>query len=237
MNDVDRIELKKIVETRTWMVNDARLFTWAKCAGRLKEMEKLGIGGGNFLVTLGLFSILNFLSKVYYLLQSDAALWTKEEVEDIKKALKNCPDTKGASPPFVGSPKRSEMDCFIKFALALEFPLFSGVKDLSKAEQTERYIKIWGSYRNKLAHMAMPDQAAISIDFADREYEGINGVAELLDGNTESAFVKDGDRYAVYTDLFARDIEKWVGWLKLEIDNQKFSDERIIATLNWIKGV
>ena len=109
----DREELKNLIEQRTWMVNDARLFTWAKCAGRLKQLEGIGIGGGNFLMVLGLFSVLNFLSKVYYLLHDDGAVWTSDEVRAVKRAIRGCPDANGATPPLVGTPKKSELNCFI----------------------------------------------------------------------------------------------------------------------------
>lgn len=232
-----REELKKAIEERTWMVNDARLFTWAKCEGRQKIIEKLKIGGGNFLTVLGLFSVLNFLAKTYFLLHDGSGIWTIEEVRQISQELNKSPETKGAVPPPVGSPKQSEAECFVKFALDLEFPLFQDSKQLSTTEQRELYEKIWRSYRNKLAHMAMPAHAAITLDFGNRNYEGIDGVAELLDNNTEPAFVKQGANYAVYPDLFIRDIKKWIGWLNQQIDDpDKFPDEQIQATLDWING-
>lgn len=224
-----------MVEDRTWMINDARLFTWAKCEGRRKTIEKLNLGGGNFLVTLGLFSTLNFLSKVYYLLHDNAKLWTKEEVDLIKKELKSNARTKKAKPPFVGSPRKTERDCFIKFASDLEYPLFNGSKELPISEQKVLYDKIWNSFRNKLAHMAMPDGTATALDFGDMSY---NDAVEILDINTDAAFVKQEDRYVVFPDLFARDIKEWVRWLNQKIhDPKKFNEQRVIATINWIKSV
>ncbi len=184
-----------------------------------------------------LFSILNFLSKIYYLLHDDAEIWSQEEIERIKNGIKNCQGAKGAMPPFANSPKISECECFIRFALDLEFPLFPGGKELSQTEQRILYNKIWKSYRNKLAHMAMPDCPVIAIDFGERKYEGIDGVSELLEGNTKPAFIKQGEQYAVYPDLFTRDIKKWIGWLKLLIQEPgRFSDNRINATIDWIEN-
>lgn len=233
----DRVELKRLIEKRTWMINDARLFTWAKCDGRLKIIEGLKIGGGNFLVTLGLFAVLNFLSKAYYLLQEGSEVWSEEEIKKTKKILRKLPKGTKAFPPVFGSPKKTERDCFIDFALALQFPLFSNSKELSKKEQTERYSEIWESYRNKLSHMAMPKHAAVTLNFADLKYEGSGGAEELLEIDTSPAFIKSGTLYAVRIDFFARDIKKWVNWINQEIDeNPKISDERVKATLNWTKN-
>lgn len=221
------------------MIDDARVFTWAKSGSRRQEVERLGLGGGNFLATLGLFSVLNFLSKTYYLLHDDAERWTKEEVERVRKAIKKYPEARGAVAPFVGSPKISEKECFVRFALALDFPLFAAGRELTTKEERQCYEDIWNYYRDKLAHMAMPNSAVVAIHFEQhRQYEGVDGVANLLDGNTDPAFVRQGDRYVVYPDLFARDIKKWVEWLNYRIQDPRIVRvERVLETLNWIKTV
>lgn len=56
--------MKRLIRERAWILNDMRIFTWAR-HNHLTELEQRGIGGGNFLMVNGSFSVLNFLSKTY----------------------------------------------------------------------------------------------------------------------------------------------------------------------------
>jgi hypothetical protein len=229
-----REELKNLIEERAWMISDAQIFVWGKCEDRHEQLANDGIGGGNFLVTLGMFAVLNFLSKAYYLLHDDAELWSEEEVRRVKRALRSCPDSHGAVPPFKGAPKRSEKACFIEFADAMDFPFFLGEEDMPQSDRRQIFERMWDSYRNKLAHMAMPGQAISSVgDYAGRPY---SEVRQMLDGNTQPAFVESNGAYLPITDLLSRDIRKWVDWLKTEVDYGGFSDRRIRAAIDWIRS-
>src|SRR3989338_5901049 len=63
-------QLKELILHRTNMItNDCRTFLAAKtqCTSTLRMAQKGEIGGGNLLCAIGLFSLLNLLSKVFIL--------------------------------------------------------------------------------------------------------------------------------------------------------------------------
>jgi len=91
-NDLEKLksELVSEIKLRTnFIINDNRAFIHSKI-----QQSSLGqnfiypIGGGNFLMTLGVFSILNLLSKINSVLNG-TKLWTKEEKEKLDEALRN----------------------------------------------------------------------------------------------------------------------------------------------------
>ncbi len=76
-------ELKEIVrETVAATTYDCDTFLNVKC----QAFEHIK-GGGNFLMTIGLFAVVNFLAKVYRHLIEPAAFVTKQDVAYAKQLL------------------------------------------------------------------------------------------------------------------------------------------------------
>lgn len=151
-------ELVREIKLRVnFIINDNRAFIYSKIQqATLSQNFIHPIGGGNFLMTQGVFSVLNLLSKINSVL-SGSDLWTKLEKKELEEALKKFKKTypkyiKLSLTIFPNQIKKTEKDCFVDFYNDTKNIVSWGIKDKEYANN------FWRDFRNKLAHIALPHQ-------------------------------------------------------------------------------
>lgn len=175
-----RLRMRTDLEQRCKMIiNDTYTFLWAKTSMsdaflESVKVEKLPLGGGNFLSVLGLMTVLNFLGKIYAIIKDpmifEKIVDTRKEYQSEYLSSKSVQEfirkwssaglleTKGfrynsKSESFEHKfyPFNEEL-CFIR--LLKDAPI--------KALDLEAYRLAYRSYRNSLAHTAIPNDPIFS---------------------------------------------------------------------------
>jgi len=158
------------------IVNDCRTFIYAKTKmpSDNELVEADWPGGGNFLCTLGAFSILNLLSKVNEVLDG-GGVNKKTELDRIKSEFS---DFREKYPNhanllkhlivagFAGNTVKPENACFVK--------LYKDTKTFINwgFPRKEDAGKFWDAFRNKLSHVALPADAVAA--FSPHDIQGKN---------------------------------------------------------------
>ncbi len=193
----------------SWIINDIKTFQylrWNKPG--LIEREKLG--GGNILSILGLFSVLNYLGKIYKTLQS-GKIHTRETNADDKKYFTE-------EQAF----KRLNMDC--------PFDIVNPKNDIN-------LTNIWKIFRNTLAHTAQipqGNQALVLIQDAHNIPPDLP--KKLIKESPDKAFTQiSTDCFVCVVDRLILDVEDILGWVVDNLD-KKFEEDNIGIASKWIKG-
>ncbi len=196
------------------ITNDCRTFLAAKTQSkRTFDLHKSGeIGGGNILCAIGLFSLLNLLSKVFVLAKNyDRYMKTETEKGTV-----------------------NETDAFAEFISYLQSKDFDLGLPLAKSENK----KIWGLIRDELSHMAWPAGAISSysamepneIDLSKLEFM-VNGFAPPF----YEARINEAKELICNTDRLYISMPKIVDLLNDFIDNA--DNKNVEKTYKWLGGV
>jgi hypothetical protein len=202
------------------------------------HIQKWETGGGNFLMALGLFAVLNFLAKVHrHLTDPDAfiAQNDREIVNETIKGLKKDPKLKvileGKNtrwlPPRVGDV--NEKESFIKLVDALPNKIDLGIPD----DKGESAGEIWNSLRNSLAHMAWP-KSPLGAYSTFPESTTMRELRWMIDSGQKS-FYKYQDCLVYNSDKLNIDVYKIAEWICTKIEKGIFSNANIGGTLKWMR--
>lgn len=203
------------------IIYDTNTFLWARLDH--PEQIKNDIGGGNLLMGIGLFAVLNYLGKVYMLLRHDAG--TKPgEVAELNEFLKANPQFEG-----VVEPKRpgqiNETKAFME--LAHDAPHSFGISE-------DQFVMVWRALRNKLTHTLTPGQRKTVWTFVVKDALYANMKPALMSRN-DPVFTVENGHLNCFVDLLSRDVERILDWLVERIDTGKFTIERLNATYEWME--
>jgi len=173
--DLTQIKQKLIqeVQQRTeFIVNDIHSFIYSKIMQTDDNRSYIHtIGGGNFLCTIGIFSVLNLLAKVNSILNGK-----KYENKNGKWDIYD-----------KNNKKVTERKCFVELYENTKSLIRWGLKDKVETES------FWNKYRNSLSHVTVPkdgvaaydpkqlkgtdfDTLIISIKQDNRDIYGLNGI-------------------------------------------------------------
>jgi len=225
-----REKLKSLtLETTGGVINDCLTFTKLRLQHN-SLYKQLNSGGGNFLMALGLLSVLGFLSKIYSVLSNREAVVDEKKhqsLKNLKCQIEQFPDIdknlfKKFILPRVGS--LNEEDAFVNFIVKVQS---ENVDYLGLDENSAR--KVWKFYRNKLAHLTVPlapvgvyDKDLSHMDWVDIEY--------LI--SKQGSFLVRDNLILCNSDKLVQNAKKLSIWLSTYIDT--CDDENIENALNWL---
>lgn len=211
MNLKDRKDLAMEIELHSrLMLADIDTFVWLKMDQKSlydSTAKQLGIGGGNFLSVLGLFSILDYLAQIYTVLR-----------------LGNIPKKrKGVIQP--------ETEQFERVCKLLSDSV--GNWRLTKSQ----IRKSWDFFRNEITHRAYPKSIIFTVTFGDiRNFTEFSNV-DLLKLSPEASpfgFDSNGKPFCL-VEVFNLNIKKIIIWLSNEIENNLiYTQINIDNVANWI---
>lgn len=232
MNKIDRKEIAEYIENRcNFLLRDTNTFVWAKTNVSQTfdlDYDHCNIGGGNMLMVHGLLAIINYLAKIYYILNKGDKLRDEEKEKFLIEHLKTKLEYKGKelkiNEYFLLKPYINETNAFTYFISESPVDWCLG-KDEPKT--------VWNFYRNKLAHLALPRAMVRADGAADESYCTRK---EKIARSEGKAFTKVNDKYECNADLLQRDTEILINFVCTAIQNaDKFSEERIGELLEWYK--
>lgn len=162
---------------------------------RSSDMQKYNLGRGSFVTAISLFSLLNFISKIFTILKhGDDVLVTEKDIEEYEKlkiAIKSNPQLKWSQvKKYFIKPRLGDINELDAFVLMIELcPIDFGIDKTNK----EQIKEIWRNYRNKLTHI-ISLKGAISA--------GQMLINEVIEPSSEGMYLKNLDfikgRLSVY---------------------------------------
>lgn len=236
-------QLTEHIKVRVEMlVNDCRTFIYAKTKmandHELEEAE--WPGGGNFLCTLGAFSILNLLSKINEVLDG-GDINKKTDLDRIKSEFstfkKKFPDHANLLKHlivagFAGNTAKSEKSCFIKLYKDTKTFINWG---FSKKEDAGKF---WDAFRNKLSHVALPANAVAAFSPHDIKNKNYLNIVSRESRSKSPIFGPNGinDRKeiidALAVERLVENINKISEYIVAKVD--KCSDQKTIDNISEI---
>jgi hypothetical protein len=222
-------QLVKLLDSSTWLLNDCRTLLWARFHPD-RPLDNASLGGGNYLITMGCFSVLSLSCKVLWVLQGKD-VWTEEGVEAVRERLKELRKTyrglKDARAPRPG--EINEQAAFANFVSHVPVDLGLVPSDKQAAELA------WKELRNTLSHMAgLPFGAGAAV-FLPTDGGTFDEAFAELDSRPEKAITRGKRGVTCNADVLVRDLETAVSWLCGEITTGKFPQERVEAALAWAR--
>lgn len=242
MDDQAKLKLQAEVRQRVrFLANDCRtLFCvrqeqteWYRL-NQPTSPDQLALGGGNFLMVLGLFSALNFLAKVHRLLTKPDVFVTPDDRKKVKEAVRQVKDkipelravVVGITTRWAAQPVRScnEKDAFEELVRAAKEASINIGLPPTEADLA------WDYFRNQLSHMAAPKGWVEVCETGKKCVE-----AEALVKKQIPSFRKKNGAWICNVDRLSLDVIDLAEWLCKEIDNCG-GPERIKNALQWALG-
>lgn len=221
-------EITEYIKLAKWLVNDSNTFLKVRTERKFYIDSSLRLGGGNFMIALGLFSALSYLAKLYVLLSGKCTLPTTVDIENAKDLFKKNTDFRNYF-----YQKRSdsinETDAFIKLLSDPDCPQNFG---LGKDE----YSKIYTSVRNHLAHRIRPDYGYTMTSIQTDEGKEIpyEDIRSVIDRSSQPVFEKGPDCTLCFVDFLGRDVDRIADWLEKKLRNNEFPQNNIDITHGWL---
>lgn len=236
-------DIKQVIKERSeYITNDCFVFILLRLTDN-KKYHQYYKAGGNFLMTVGLFSAINFIAKIYRYLIEDSDFITELDFEEMKKVFnkKWRSDIKSSlnkkyqnyfekclKIPPVGSVKNEQV-CFVRL-----------IKDYCKENKVDLGLSdddsinsVWKYFRNALSHMSFPGGQIGTYDTdltkIDREK-----IKKIILQQPRKAFGKEKGMYICNPDRLTIEIESIVTWLNKKIDS--ITDiKRLEGLKDWIE--
>jgi hypothetical protein len=135
----------------------------------LSILRKYKLGGGNHLSLIGQFAILNFISKIHFILNKGRGAYIgSDKVTKVQELKRNAPSNvrRYVRVPRLG--EVNEKDAFV--LLVLEYP-----KDVGIPKVKDKIEKVWDDLRNKISHLATieVDNVAMTLEYPAIEFHQI----------------------------------------------------------------
>jgi len=201
-------ELGNYIESHvSLLLADIETFIWLKLDKKDdydSASNKYGIGGGNFLSVIGLFSILDFLSQIY----------TIARLGKIPKKKKN-----------VIVPESNQTERVWK--LLYDSTSCWGISEV-------QFQKCWRSYRNPLVHNSFPKSPIFAVKFQDvNSYETFIGLdSSKLKQNSPFGFDDNGTPIC-FVELLYLSTYQITLWVSDEIRKDTFSQLQVANIEKW----
>lgn len=148
------------------MLNDVNSFIFLRSKTGLSILREYKLGGGNHLSLIGQFAILNFISKIHFVLNKGRAAYIGSgKVTKIQELKRSAPSN---IRNYVRVPRLGEINEKEAFVLlVLEYP-----KDIGIPKVQYKIEKVWNDIRNKISHLATieVDNVAMTLSYPTIEY-------------------------------------------------------------------
>jgi hypothetical protein len=240
------------------MLNDVNSFIFLRSKTGYKILEKYKLGGGNHLSLIGQFAILNFISKIHFVLNNGTKAYVGScEVEKITKLKKG---TALNVRKYVRIPRLGEINEKRAFVLLI----FKYPKDIGIPKVQNKIEKVWDDLRNKMSHLATieADNSAVTLIYPTIEYSQIFEEAKKwtpakpfiiidpTDREKYKAKIKKEDpafkeplskimwnaaSNVVTVDFLNIAIQEISAWVIENINKDSYSDDNLSETEKWIK--
>jgi len=172
------------------------------------EIEKHDLGGGNLLEGMGLFSVVGYLAKIYYVSRG-GYLKSNGEVPDETKR--------------VG-----------EFISSVPEQFFPGIDDHGLPKK-EAAIKIWGKFRHALTHLIAPKGMIIAYDKESFVQNGMHQFKDVEENysNSKSSFIS-GDYF--FADIALYRLNELAHWLASCVMNERdiYKDQHVSKTIKYL---
>lgn len=224
MNKVESI--KEQINLTNMMVADA--YTFLKIRVERKSYIGEDLGGGNFLIALGLFSALGYLAKIYVLLTGKYALPDIEGITKAKEHLNAVVDSNLKEYFMIKRPDQiNERDAFSKLLSDPDCPHNLGASK-------EAYSNIYHDVRDHLAHRLKPNFGYTMVAMQTDEGHEIEfgKIKQAIESSNNKVMDESGN---LYVDFLGRDIKRISSWLIKKIDNDEFKEKDIEITHKWLE--
>lgn len=182
--------ITKHIKNSLMMLNDVNSFIFLRSKKGLPILNEYKLGGGNHLSLIGQFAMLNFISKINFVLNKGGSVYIgSDKIENVRKIRK---DTPANLRKYIRIPKPGEMnekDAFV--FLIFKYPI-----DLGIPKQKEKIEKVWDDLRNKISHLATieADNVAVAVRYPTIEYLQIFKEAKKWTLAKPFTIIKPGDR-------------------------------------------
>lgn len=237
--DRNREKIKRDINDSLIMLNDIRSFQFLRSGKGQKILNKYFLGGGNLLSAIGLFAILNYLSKIHFVLRKGTYVDNCHRKETIKVKRENITCSKYIKIPRLG--EVNETEAFV--LLIKTFP-----KDVGLPQNDERIIKkVWNDWRNYLSHMAKLPKGNIAITFMWKSNQAPEK-SNLKPFRVGRELLIEEEKYRknpkvknviesthCYIDPLMDEVKSIADWLCKEIDSNAFKKEYLEKTVSWLK--
>lgn len=207
---VEAEEIKSNLDSQpSWIIHDIKTFQWLRW-NNPGLIEKESLGGGNILSLLGLFSVINYLAKVYKILESG-----KQPTRDPNKDKKLF---------------FTEEQAFKR--LAMDYP----DEIIQPIQSDANLTKVWTIFRNVLSHTAQipaGNQALVLIQGATNIPPDI--LQKYIKESRDKSFtLVSDDGFVCFVDRLVSDVEGMRDWIAQDIDST-FQNKNIKLASEWIK--
>lgn len=224
--------LKQIIQERTsFIVGDCNTFIMAR-GQNPSALTSWNTGGGNFLMAVGLFAVLNFLGKMYRHLTYPEAFTTAED----KQQVVNAKATLRTQHPEMSqilrkwqNPRVGEIDetrTFINLVNALPATIDMGFSEDITPDQ------VWRTFRNYLTHMAWPNSAISTFNFRTPPIT-LSRALEAVENDVRKPFYIEYGVISCNSDKLSVALTQIANWLCAEIGRGRFSEENIASSIEW----
>lgn len=221
MNSLKQNIINEFEKRTNYLLNDCNSFLYLKCIPSVTDNEcaENNIGGGNFLMAIGLFSLVNLAAKINYAIDGNEH-FTKEEIGEIVKVKKMLIDSSESNKkiisarfivPKINTLKTPENKCFEKLFLDTKDIVTWGI-ELADCQN------IWDYYRNKLSHLSIPGGA---IAANGNNVTGINYkiLHNVYSNPSRKIFISSNGHYVLDVDKLSGQFPVIKEWLKDKINN------------------
>lgn len=258
-------KIKSYLHNATLIIKDNYSYLYLN-SEQYSNIKKYELGEGLFVSAISLFALLNFISKVFYILEKGASIIVSQEnvdeYESLKKIIKekNPEDWKRIQEyykkPRIGT--INEPEAFI--LLIQECPIDFGIDKTNRSEIN----RIWDKFRNKLTHMISLSgtQTSGQMIINTRYLPNIEGeyLQNLRDIKSRSKSYTSFDiPYATTKDTFLDkkidaitlqyiikdkcyverlnvDCENSIEWLLEKIETNHFDQNNYEVLVNWLES-
>lgn len=180
--------IELIERTCGLMLNDTNSFIFLRSEG-LNLFKKYSLGGGNLLMVIGQFAVLNFLSKVYAVAsRGEKAYKTEEDVrkylEIIENLKQNNSEVLSKLKKYCKKPNLGEVNETMSFIeLVKDYPENIGIP------REETIIKkVWEDFRNKISHIATIANGNSAFVFEFQKNDSFNQAKRFIEKTNEKPF-------------------------------------------------
>lgn len=209
------------------IIADTNTYIWLRSVNPKILNDIPELGGGNLLMALGLFAVINYLGKIYTILKGGIPV-TKDQADAANQWLKdkNIKDS--------GFEKIIETKRFGQLNETEAFKtLLNDCPGLNLGLSPEELKGVWHNIRNKLTHVVSPGKDyQINARLGGGTYEKAKKEAF----NFNRVFYIDGSvRVHCNVDVLGIKVEKIKEWIIEQLNSNTFEEDNINRALRWVQ--
>ena len=233
---------KRITDICNICLFDINSYIWIRSTETYKNSyfkDEFTLGGGNVVSATYIFSVINSLAKINYIISSKKRVYIDRDAvlkysnfNEFLKSL-NEPILK-LFRPYMQKPKEgtiNEIDAFKKLNKDLPESIHFVIPEIKNSN--DELDKLWKNWRNGLAHMALPRYGTVAtIEFKNFDETILNyqETKDEIGKRTEYSI----EKRKITIELLIRDIAVINKWLTEKIMSDSITSEKIEEAITWL---